>query len=127
MKLEYRNGLLFTSIEIKHRKKSKIIDNIVIDTGAAETIISPDAVYDIGIYAEQNDRLVQYYGVGGSTHNAFVKNIDQIKVDVINVKNVSIDFGIIDTKGNINGLIGLDILMKIGAIINLKNLTISWI
>ena len=47
MKLEYRNGLLFTSIEIKHRKKSKIIDNIVIDTGAAETIISPDAVYDM--------------------------------------------------------------------------------
>jgi len=35
------------------------------------------------------------------------------------------DFGVIDPKGNINGLLGLDLLMKIGAIIDLKSLTIT--
>ena len=35
------------------------------------------------------------------------------------------DFGIIDTKGEINGLLGLDILIEIGAIIDLKNLIIK--
>lgn len=35
------------------------------------------------------------------------------------------DFGLIDTKGMINGLIGLDILIDMGAIIDLKNLTIQ--
>lgn len=124
MKLEYRDGLLFTSIKIKYKGKSKNIDNIVIDTGAAGTIISPDTVDNIDIYAELEDRLVQYYGVGGSVHNAFVKNIDQIKVDAMSIENIDIDFGIVDTKGEINGLLGLDILMKIGAIIDLKNLTL---
>ena len=57
MNIEYRDGLIFTSIEIGFRGFSKIIDNVVIDTGAAETIISPDAVDDIGIMAEPYDSV----------------------------------------------------------------------
>lgn len=34
------------------------------------------------------------------------------------------DFGIIDSKGKINGLIGLDILIESGAIIDLKNFSL---
>ena len=125
MKIEFRDGLLFTSLEIKYKGKSKIIDNIVIDTGAAGSIISPDAVDDIGIYAEIGDRLIEYYGIGGSTHNAFIKNIDEIKLEDKSIENTYMDFGIIDTKGEINGLLGLDILIEIGAIIDLKNLIIK--
>jgi hypothetical protein len=125
MKIEFRDGLLFTSLEIKYKGRSKIIDNIVIDTGAAGSIISPDAVDDIGIYAEIGDRLIEYYGIGGSTHNAFIKNIDEIKLEDKSIENTYMDFGIIDTKGEINGLLGLDILIEIGAIIDLKNLIIK--
>lgn len=57
----------------------KTINNVVIDTGAAASIISPDET----------------------------------------------DFGLIDTNGEINGLIGLDILMEVGAVIDLKNLEID--
>lgn len=53
--LTFENGLLFTSMEIFFRGKSIVIDNIVIDTGAAETILSPDVVEDIGIFAELDD------------------------------------------------------------------------
>lgn len=38
---------------------------------------------------------------------------------------MNIDFGIIDVRGEINGLLGLDILIEIGAIIDLKNLIIK--
>jgi len=116
--------LVFTSIEISYKGKSKIIDNIVIDTGAAGTIISPDAVDDIGIYAELGDRIMEYYGVGGSTHNAFIKTIDEIKVGTQSSRNIEIDFGLIDTNGEINGLLGLDILMNLGVVIDLKNLSL---
>ncbi|MCZ0756836.1 aspartyl protease, partial [Anoxybacillus sp. J5B_2022] len=44
MQIEYRDGLLFTSIEIVYRGKTKRIDNMVIDTGAAKTLISQHAV-----------------------------------------------------------------------------------
>lgn len=81
MKLEYRDGLLFTSIQISYKGRTKTIDNVVIDTGAAGSIISPDSVDDIGIYAEVDDKIMEYYGVGGSTHNAFVKNIEAIELE----------------------------------------------
>lgn len=41
MIIEFRDGLLFTLIQISFRGNMKVIDNIVIDTGAAESIISP--------------------------------------------------------------------------------------
>ena len=44
MNMKFQDGLLFTSIQISFRGRTKVIENIVIDTGAAETTISPDAV-----------------------------------------------------------------------------------
>lgn len=126
MKLEYRDGLIYASIEIKYRNKSTKIDKIVVDTGAAETMISPDIVENIGIFAEKDDRIISYYGVGGSIHNAFEKTVDLIKFNDYQTNNISIDFGVIDPKGEINGLIGLDLLIKMGAIINLKTMEIEF-
>ncbi|MBF8984594.1 hypothetical protein IZY60_13695 [Lutibacter sp. B2] len=47
MKIEYRKGLLYTSLKIVYKSKSKVVENIIIDTGAAHTIISPKI--DFGI------------------------------------------------------------------------------
>lgn len=124
MKMEYRDGLIFTEVKVNFRGKTKIIENVVIDTGAAETIISPDAVSDLGIYAELNDKVNSFYGVGGSLHNFFSKNVDILGMDTFELKDVKLDFGIIDPGGEINGLIGLDLLIKVGAIIDLKNMNI---
>ncbi|KJR45476.1 hypothetical protein UF75_4152 [Desulfosporosinus sp. I2] len=66
MNMKFQDGLLFTSIQLSFRGNTKVIENIVIDTGAAETIISPDAVEDIGIFAELEDNVNSFYGVGGS-------------------------------------------------------------
>ena len=68
---------------------------------------------------------MEYYGVGGSTHIAFIKSIDGIKIGSENINNIEIDFGLIDQTGEINGLIGLDILMKVRAIIDLNRLIIE--
>jgi hypothetical protein len=124
MKMEYRDGLIFTEIKLNFRGKTKIIENVVIDTGAAETIISPDVVNDLGIYAELNDKVNSFYGVGGSLHNFFSKNVDILGMDTFELRDVKLDFGIIDPRGEINGLIGLDLLIKVGAIIDLKNMNI---
>jgi predicted aspartyl protease len=69
MRIHLEKGLLFTSIEISYKGISKVVENVVIDTGAAETIISPDIVEDIGIMAELNDTVNSFYGVGGSIQN----------------------------------------------------------
>lgn len=120
MEIVYRDGLLYTSITIVYKGCSKTINNIVIDTGASDSIVSVDAVDDIGIYAEVGDKIISLSGVGGSLHNAFVKKIDCVKFGNLTVNNFEMDFGIIDNKGEINGLLGLDLLIKAGAIIDLK-------
>lgn len=125
MKLEFRDGLIFASIHITYKGVIKEIKNVVIDTGAAETIILSDIVEDIGIIAEANDKINSFYGVGGSLHYFYSKEIDKISMGEANLNNIKMDFGVIDPKGYINGLLGLDLLMKVGAIIDLGELTIE--
>lgn len=124
MNIVFRDGLLFTSVEISFRGVLKIIDDVVIDTGAAETIISPDIVEEMGIVAGPEDSINSFYGVGGSLHSFFSKNVDEFNFDGYKANNVKLDFGMIDPKGNINGLLGLDLLISMGVIIDLKNLTL---
>ncbi len=125
MELLYRNGLLFLSLKIVYKGKEKVIENIVVDTGASETIISPDVVEDIKINAELDDNIGSYYGVGGSIHNFFTKKIDEIIIDKVLLKQVKVDFGVVDPKGKINGLLGLDLLQKAHSVIDLKNMMMT--
>jgi hypothetical protein len=64
-------GLSYTSIQIKYKGKTKTIDNIIVVTGAVETILSPDVVEDIGIFAEFDDTIGAFYGIGDSIHLIF--------------------------------------------------------
>ncbi|NFR87133.1 MULTISPECIES: retropepsin-like aspartic protease [unclassified Clostridium] len=125
MNLRYENGLLFTNINIEYKGKKMLIENIVLDTGAAHTIIDPDIVTELGIKAEPSDNFITMYGIGGE-HYAYRKNIDSISITNNKIENINIDFGIIDEDGFINGLLGLDVLVKLGVNINLKELIIEF-
>lgn len=126
MKVELRNGLLFTSIRVNYLGNEKIIDNIVLDTGAVETIISPETVLNIGIEAINSDSVNSYYGIGGDLHSFFSKTVDSIEIDKIKMDGIKLDFGVIDPQGDINGLLGLDILLRLEAQIDLKELTVDF-
>ena len=124
MNIRYDNGLLFIDIKISYLWKSKLIKNVVIDTGASHTIISPDIVSSIGISASPLDKFITMYGIGGE-HYAYRKKIDSISICGMDLKDIEIDFGVIDENGNINGLIGLDVLLELGVSIDLKNLKLK--
>ena len=94
MDIVFRDGLLFTPVQISFRGISKTINGVVIDTGAAETIISPDIVEEIGIIAEPDDNINSFYGVGGSLHSFFSKNVDEFNFGGYEANNVKIDFGL---------------------------------
>ena len=126
MRIEYKQGLLFTNVELVYQGNSKVIENVVIDTGASESIISPDSVEDLEVFAEPDDKIVSYYGVGGTIHNAFVKTVEEVALGGSKIKRVELDFGLIDVYGKINGLLGLDILISTGVIIDLKNMKLKF-
>jgi predicted aspartyl protease len=47
MQIKYRDGLLFTQVRIEFKGQSKVIEDIVIDTGASHTLLSQDAVDEL--------------------------------------------------------------------------------
>jgi len=120
MKLELVNRLLEVELTIFYKGKKKIIDKLVIDTGAAHTLISSDIVEDIGIYFENGDPLVSAYGIGGEEYS-FRKSVDFIKLGTHEISEMKLDFENLDDWG-IHGLIGLDILMNRKFIIDLEKL-----
>ena len=103
--------------------KSKVIENMVVDTGAARTLISQDVVEDINLRVELNDKIVTYFGVGGKEH-AFRKEVDKVQIDDFTVEKVEVDFNDFGYD-DINGLLGLDLLMKAEFTIDLRQLQMN--
>jgi predicted aspartyl protease len=123
MKIEYRDGLLFTEITIHFNGRKKVVKNIVIDTGASHTLISQDEVDEIGIQVTLEDDIITSFGIGGEEH-AFIKTVQLVEVGDFTLENVELDFTSFKYH-NINGLLGLDILLTGNFNIDLYNLKLQ--
>jgi predicted aspartyl protease len=123
MQIELRDGLLFTEVTIQYNGQCKLIKDIVIDTGASHTLISQDAVEEIEIRATRDDHFITSFGIGGEEH-AFIKTVQSIEIGDYLIKDVALDFTSFKYH-NINGLLGLDILMKGNFNIDLFNLELK--
>ncbi|MGE6226203.1 retropepsin-like aspartic protease [Paenibacillus chitinolyticus] len=103
---------------------SLIIDNLVIDTGAAHSLLSSDVVSEIGIKFENGDKLLRSFGIGGDEYS-FQKRVDQIQLGKFILEDFPIDCGVFHEDINyINGLIGLDILKTGNMIIDLHQMQV---
>lgn len=115
MQIEFMHDLIQTSMTNDYKGRSLRIDNLVIDTGAAHSLLSSDIVSELGIRFENGDKL----GIGGDEYT-FQKTVDQIQIGELILKHIPIDFGIFHEGINyINGLIGLDILKSGNMVIDL--------
>jgi predicted aspartyl protease len=119
VKIENIDQLISVPLTIKYKDKEIKIERMIIDTGAAHTIISSDVVDEIGIFFEDGDEIVSYFGIGGEEFS-FRKKVQQLEIGTYKTDNSQIDFGILPRQ--INGLIGLDILSKGKFIIDLKQM-----
>ncbi|MCG8502722.1 MAG: aspartyl protease [Firmicutes bacterium] len=80
----------------------------------------------MGIEAKISDSINSFYGVGGDLHNFFSKQIDSVIIGDSEIQCIKMDFGVIDPSGEVNGLLGLDLMIRLGLVINLKDLTIQF-
>lgn len=122
MRIEYIDNLLQTSMTICYKGRSLTVDHLVIDTGAAHSLLSSDIAAQIGIHFENGDKLVRSFGIGGDEYS-FRKLIDQVQLGNFIMDNAYIDFGVFhEDIDQINGLIGLDILKSGNMIIDLHQM-----
>ncbi|NOV01454.1 aspartyl protease family protein [Paenibacillus planticolens] len=120
MKVDLVDGLLQTSITINYKGQVLTIDKLVIDTSASHTLLSADAVADIGVYFETGDELVSAFGIGGE-ESCFRKAFDFVTLGDFKIDSFKLDAGALHEKLEINGLLGLDLLMAANIVLDLSS------
>lgn len=118
------DGLLLTDLELTFRETSILIKRVLVDTGSSGSIISTDLAESIGLIAEENDMIYRITGVGGSEF-VFSKKVNSIKIGNTVVNDFPLEIGAMDYGFDLNGIIGLDFLEEIKAIINIDQLLLE--
>jgi hypothetical protein len=124
MNLIRRDSLLFASAILVHRGHRQVIEDLLVDTGSATTLLSIDAVAALRIHPEPNDSMYRIRGVGGVEY-VFARTMDAIIIDGHETHRIDIGFGALDYGFDMNGILGLDVLLSANAVIDLKRLTIK--
>ena len=124
VKLKYRYGLPFCSISLVYNNKEMKLDNVLVDTGSGGTLLKMDKVEEIGVVIEEDDPIETIEGVGGIEF-VYKKNMDKLVIGDIKVENFKVEIGVMDYGFDINGIIGMDFLKEINAVIDLDKMEIQ--
>ncbi|WP_294379041.1 retropepsin-like aspartic protease [uncultured Clostridium sp.] len=116
IKLRYQDKLLFCSICIKIDDQVLNLENVLIDTGSATTLINADY-----ITLDGTEKIRNVQGVGGY-ERILKKNVNTFEINNKKLNNVALSIGDMDYGIDIDLLIGLDILTALNADINLKTM-----
>lgn len=125
MQLTFRHDLAFVTATLTYSGTSIEVADVLIDTGAASTIINADRAAEAGIYVSPNDNLRRLRGVGGHEH-VFTRNVDRFAIGAHGVDGFELEIGEMDYGFEIGGIIGMDFLRAVGAVIDLGRSTIDF-
>lgn len=120
IKLRYQDRLLFCSICIKIDGQVLNLDNVLIDTGSATTLINADY-----ITLDGTEQIRNAQGVGGY-ERILKKNISTIEINDVMINNIALSIGDMDYGIDIDLLIGLDVLKALNADINIKDMILTF-
>lgn len=86
------------------------VDYVIVDTGAADTIIDIIAVEPLQLAADEDDVIVRMAGLGGDY--AVRKSVDTLTFAGYTLMRPSVDFRNLVVHLGIYGLLGMDILLQ---------------
>ncbi|KHD14993.1 hypothetical protein OA81_12830 [Clostridium butyricum] len=96
------------------------LENVLLDTGSATTLINSDYIHFDG-----NEELVNVHGVGGY-ESVLMKPFRSISINDSTVHDVLLCVGEMDYGIHIDLLIGLDLLKTLNADISIKNMCLEF-
>jgi len=124
MRLTLKDDLPFVQLTVIHRGAELTISDVLVDTGSATTILAADRVSQIGIVPEPSDTLYTIRGVGG-IETVFTRRIEGLRIGQCQVTDIEIEIGGMDYGFKIQGILGMDFLLRAGAIIDLRDLDLQ--
>ena len=124
MKIRLRDGLPYIMASISHHGQQLTFENVLLDTGSVGTIFPTDKVLAIGLQYEADDTVHRIRGVGGAEF-VFAKRVDHLSLGELQINDFEIEVGAMDYGFEIDGIVGMDFLTQVGAIIDLAKSEIS--
>lgn len=121
MKIRLEHGLAYVEVILTFRGRSLRLGDTILDTGSSSTIFAADRLLEIGIVPEPSDALHRIRGVGG-TEYAFTKSLELVTVGEMKIPDFEIEVGAMDYGFPADGILGLDYLLRTGALIDLRRL-----
>lgn len=125
MHLTLRGDLVFVSGALTYGGTTVEIPDVLVDTGAASTVINADLAADVGIFAGRHDGLRVLRGVGGR-ELVFVRRVDRFAVGARGLDDFEIEVGEMSYGLDLGGILGMDFLLATGAVIDLGRLTLAF-
>jgi hypothetical protein len=124
MKIRLEGRLPFVTVSLSHGGRDLGLDRVLLDTGSAASVFSADEVSYLGLVPEPTDVLRRVVGVGGGEF-VFSKRIARLALGDLDATDFEIQIGAMDYGFPIQGIVGMDFLLKAAAIIDLGRLEIS--
>jgi predicted aspartyl protease len=125
VQLTLRHDLAFVTATLTYAGVSIEIADVLVDTGAASTIINADLAADAGVFVSPTDTLRRLRGVGGHEH-VFTRRVDHLAIGDHGLDDFEVEIGEMDYGFQIGGILGMDFLRSAGAVIDLARLTIEF-
>jgi predicted aspartyl protease len=125
VQLTLRHDLAFITATLTYRGATVSILDLLVDTGAASTVINADLEADAGVFLEPGDRLRTLRGVGGREY-VFVRHVDRLAIGEHGLDGFEVEIGELDYGLEIGGILGMDLLCAAGAVVDLDRLTIEF-
>lgn len=123
MKIALRHGLPFVSVTVGYRDRQLQLDDVLLDTGSAGTVFSADRLLAIDLLYEADDAVHRIRGVGGAEF-VFSKRVDSLSLGDLQVNGFNVEVGAMDYGFELDGILGLDLLMHVGAVIDLAQMDV---
>jgi predicted aspartyl protease len=117
VQLIFRHELAFVTASLTYSGISIEIPDVLVDTGAASTIVNADLAAEAGVYVSPTDTLRRLRGVGGHEH-VFSRSVDQFAVGGQALSNFELEIGEMDYGLRIGGILGMDFLRAAQAVID---------
>ena len=123
MNIQVQDGLPYVTVTLLYGGQQLELANVLLDTGSAGTLFAADQVVAVVLQYEADDPVQRIRGIGGAEF-VFVKRIDRLSVGELQVSDFAIEVGAMDYGFAIDGIIGTDFLLQVGAVIDLSRLEI---